>query len=247
MAAAVKVAVFAVFLRVLMEGLMPLAEFWRLALYILAIITMCLGNLLALHQMSLKRLLAYSSITHAGYLVLGLIAANAEAVSAILFYLIAYSAAVVGSLALVAAWATRRTDDVYLSDLRGLAERQPLAALALTLFMLSLIGFPITAGFIGKVLLFYAAYKAGYIALLVIAIVNTMVSVYYYLRVVQAMYLISREQPEEEGAEDTAKTAAPVSTVAWPYLTVALVSAVAVIVLGLLPRSLLVWLSTFSF
>ncbi|MCD6283206.1 NADH-quinone oxidoreductase subunit N [bacterium] len=246
MAAAVKVAVFAVFLRVLMEGLMPLAEFWRLALYVLAIITMCLGNLLALHQMSLKRLLAYSAITHAGYLVLGLIAANAEAVSAVLFYLIAYSAAVIGSLALVAAWATRRTDDVYISDLRGMAERQPLAALALTFFMLSLIGFPITAGFVGKVLLFYAAYKAGYIALLIIAIINTMVSVYYYLRVVQAMYFLPREQPED-AAEGGLKAAAPVSVVAWPYLTVALISAVAIVVLGLVPRSLLVWLSMCSF
>ena len=246
MAAAVKVAVFAVFLRVLMEGLMPLAEFWRLALYVLAIITMCLGNLLALHQMSLKRLLAYSAITHAGYLVLGLIAANAEAVSAVLFYLIAYSAAVIGSLALVAAWATRCTDDVYISDLRGMAERQPLAALALTFFMLSLIGFPITAGFVGKVLLFYAAYKAGYIALLIIAIINTMVSVYYYLRVVQAMYFLPREQPED-AAEGGLKAAAPVSVVAWPYLTVALISAVAIIVLGLVPRSLLVWLSMCSF
>jgi NADH-quinone oxidoreductase subunit N len=242
----VKLAVFAVFLRVLMEGMMPLAEYWRLGLYVLAVITMCLGNLLALHQMSLKRLLAYSSITHAGYLVLGLIAANAEAISAVLFYLLAYGAAIIGSLALVAAWAARGTDDVYMSDLRGAAERQPMAALALTLFMLSLIGFPITAGFIGKVLLFYAAYKAGYIALLTIAIINTMVSVYYYLRVVQAMYVLPREEPEKIG-EGTAKVTAKVSPVAWPYLTVALASAVVVLLLGLVPRSLLAWLSMCSF
>jgi NADH-quinone oxidoreductase subunit N len=245
MAAGVKLAVFAVFLRVLMEGVMPLEEFWRPALYVLAVITMCLGNLLALHQMSLKRLLAYSSITHAGYLVLGLMAANAEAISAVLFYLLAYGAAVIGSLALVAAWAAKNADDVYLSDLRGAGERHPLAALALTLFMLSLIGFPITAGFIGKLLLFYAAYKAGYIALLIIAIINTMVSVYYYLRVVQAMYVLPREEPAGTAAPE--ESAVAVTPVAWPYLTVALISAAAVLLLGLVPRSLLVWLSMYRF
>ncbi len=239
MATGVKLAVFAVLLRVLMEGFMPLSDYWRLALYVLAVVTMCLGNLLALHQMSLKRLLAYSSITHAGYLVLGLIAANNEAITAMLFYLIAYGVAVIGALALISAWASREQDDVYVSDLRGMAERQPMAALILTLFMLSLIGFPVTAGFIGKVVLFYAAYKAGYVGLLVIAIINSMVSVYYYLRVVQAMYML----PTPRGVEAGVTSARPPGAVAWPYMLVGAVGAILVIVLGVVPLSLLAWLN----
>ena len=249
MSGAVKLALFAVLIKVLLGGFADLDAFWKVLFIWLSAATMLGGNLLALHQMSLKRLLAYSSITHAGYLVLGLVAANAEAISAVLFYLLAYGAAVIGSLALVAAWAVRGTDDVYISDLRGAAERQPMAALALTLFMLSLIGFPITAGFIGKVLLFYAAYKAGYIALLIIAIINTMVSVYYYLRVVQAMYILPQEERAKpaEPAKSGGDAGGALSLVAWPYLTVVLVSAVVVLVLGLVPRSLLVWLSIYSF
>jgi len=245
MAAGVKLALFAVLLRLLMDGLMPLAEYWRCGFCVLAVLTMCLGNLLALHQMSLKRLLAYSSITHAGYLVLGLLAASGEAITGTLFYLIAYALAIIGTLALISAWVTRERDDVYMDDLRGLAGRQPLVALLLALFMLSLIGFPVTVGFIGKVVLFYAAYQAGFVALLVVAIVNTMVSVYYYLRVVQAMYLLPAGEsarprlPEPPGA-GSAPCPGPV---AWPYLVVSVAAAVAVIWLGVLPRALLAWLN----
>jgi len=239
MAAGVKLAIFAVFLRLLIDGFMPLADDWRIALSVLAVAGMILGNLLALHQMSLKRLLAYSSITHAGYLVLGLIAASPEAVSATLFYLIAYAATIIGVLALISGWAREGQDDVYLNDLRGMAVSQPLAALLVTIFMLSLIGFPLTAGFIGKLMLFYAAYKAGFIALLIIAVINTMVSVYYYLRVIQAMYLVPGE---EKGS-----TAPRLTVLAPVYTLVGGVAVLVVLLLGIVPRWLLALLSFYRF
>lgn len=240
MAAGVKLAIFAVFLRLLIDGFMPLASDWRIALSVLAVAGMVLGNLLALHQMSLKRLLAYSSITHAGYLVLGLVAANREAVAATLFYLIAYAATIVGVMALISGWAREDQDDVYMSDLRGMAARQPLAALLVTIFMLSLIGFPLTAGFIGKLMLFYAVYKAGFIALLVIAVINTMVSVYYYLRVIQAMYLVA----DEERAADNARPPAALAPV---YALVGGVTVLVVLFLGIVPRWLLTLLNFYRF
>jgi NADH-quinone oxidoreductase subunit N len=240
MAAGVKLAIFAVFLRLLIDGFMPLANDWRIALSVLAVTGMILGNLLALHQMSLKRLLAYSSITHAGYLVLGLVAANREAVSATLFYLIAYAATIVGVMALISGWAREDQDDVYMSDLRGMAASQPLAALLVTIFMLSLIGFPLTAGFIGKLMLFYAVYKAGFIALLVIAVINTMVSVYYYLRVIQAMYLVADEERAADGARQPVALA-PV------YALVGGVSVLIVLFLGIVPRWLLTLLNFYRF
>jgi len=239
MAAGVKLAIFAVFLRLLIDGFLPLADDWRIALSVLAVAGMILGNLLALHQMSLKRLLAYSSITHAGYLVLGLIAASPEAVSATLFYLIAYAATILGVLALISGWAREGQDDVYLNDLRGMAVSQPLAALLVTIFMLSLIGFPLTAGFIGKLMLFYAAYKAGFIALLIIAVINTMVSVYYYLRVIQAMYLVPGE---EKGS-----TAPRLTVLAPVYTLVGGVAVLVVLLLGIVPRWLLALLSFYRF
>ncbi len=239
MAAGVKLAIFAVFLRLLIDGFLPLADDWRIALSVLAVAGMILGNLLALHQMSLKRLLAYSSITHAGYLVLGLIAASPEAVSATLFYLIAYAATIIGVLALISGWAREGQDDVYLNDLRGMAVSQPLAALLVTIFMLSLIGFPLTAGFIGKLMLFYAAYKAGFIALLIIAVINTMVSVYYYLRVIQAMYLVPGE---EKGS-----TAPRLTVLAPVYTLVGGVAVLVVLLLGIVPRWLLALLSFYRF
>lgn len=231
MAAGVKLAVFAMFLRLLVVGFQPVDEHWRAALLVLAILTMTLGNLLALHQQSLKRLFAYSSIAHAGYLAIGLIAANREAQPAMLFYLIAYSAAVVGAFALVSAWSGEGRDDVFLDELNGYAERQPLPALAMLLFVLSLIGFPLTAGFIGKLMLFSAAYSAGYVALLIIALVNSAISVYYYLKVAQAMYLLPAR--ESSGGKMVAGKPSP------PYLWVALICAAVVIVLGIAPQALL--------
>ncbi len=231
MAAGVKIAVFAALLRLLAVGFQPVSEHWRAGIFVLAVLTMCLGNLLALHQLSLKRMLAYSSIAHAGYLAVGLVAANREAQLAMLFYLIAYAAATVGAFALISAWADGKRDDIYLGEMRGLSERQPLAALAMLLFLLSLIGFPLTAGFIGKLMLFSAAYAAGYIALLVVAVLNSIVSVYYYLRVAQAMFML----PAESGGAKSR----PAGIAGAPYLWVAVICAVAVLALGIAPRALL--------
>ena len=239
MAAGVKLAVFAMFLRLLVVGFQPVDEHWRAALLVISILTMTLGNLLALHQQSLKRLFAYSSIAHAGYLAVGLVAANREAQAAMLFYLIAYSAAVIGVFALISAWSNEGRDDVYLDELNGIAERHPLPALAMLLFVLSLIGFPLTAGFIGKLMLFSAAYSVGYIALLIVALLNSAVSVYYYLKVAQAMYLLpARESPGEKMIA---------GKLGLPYLWVALICAAVVIILGIAPQALLAILGTLAF
>ena len=159
----------------------------------LAVLTMSLGNLTALLQENVKRMLAYSSISHAGYLLIGVLAMSlvgAEARGPILFYLVSYTVTTIGAFAVVA-YVGRRGDERLLieDDWAGLAARHPGAALAMTVFMLSLAGVPPTAGFFGKFYVFRAALaKPGLTWLVVIAVANSLVSFYYYLRVVMTMY-----------------------------------------------------------
>ena len=155
----------------------------------LAIVTMVLGNLAALAQRNLKRLLAYSSIAHAGYLLAALVAAPALAGEAILFYLVAYAAVNLGAFGVIAALAKDGREPATVADLAGLAERRPALAAALTVFLVSLTGIPITAGFVGKFYLFSAAVASGWVVLALVGVLTSVVSAYYYLRVVVAMYM----------------------------------------------------------
>ncbi|MGH8677546.1 MAG: NADH-quinone oxidoreductase subunit N, partial [Burkholderiales bacterium] len=191
-------AAFAMTLRILTES-MPAMRIgggiagpsigWSVMLYVVAVLTMTWGNLAALTQSNLKRMLAYSSIAHAGYVLIGLVAGSPRGVTAALIYLMVYAFMQMGAFAIVVL--LRRGDVVgdELKDFNGLYFRRPFAALAMLFFMLSLGGIPPTAGFMGKFWLFSAAIESGYVWLAVIGVLNSAISLYYYVRIVVFMWL----------------------------------------------------------
>ena len=222
-----KAASFAMLIRIFMEGLPSLGAEWTALFWGLAVATMTVGNIAALTQSNLKRMLAYSSIAHAGYLLMGVVAGTQRGVAAMLVYLGVYLFMQLGAFAVVAAM--RRSDVVgdELKDLSGLSRRSPMMAFAMLFFMLSLGGIPPTAGFMGKVWLFGAAIDAGFVWLAVIAVANSAVSLYYYLRVVVFMWI----------NDETAPAASPLTL--GPAMTTALVVAVVgTVVFGLYPQFL---------
>ena len=197
MATAVKAAVFAAFVRVSVafygnQGFQLLGDFHGLlhnALWCLALLTMVVGNFVALMQTNLKRLLAYSAIAHTGYLLVGILAGPATGYAGILFYLVAYVAMNIGTFALLSLFSGKDDGALTVPGLVGLGKRHPVAAAALTVFLLSLGGFPPTAGFVAKYYLFSNALAAGETVLVLIAVLTSAVSVYYYLRLVVMMYM----------------------------------------------------------
>jgi NADH-quinone oxidoreductase subunit N len=200
MAAVVKGAAFAGALRVFGLGLggdfMPLGHMgWGGAFAVIAAITMTVGNLAALRQENVKRMLAYSSISHAGILLTGLVAVGLDpegpARAAILFYLAAYAVTTLGSFGLISWIGSREHERVLVDDWAGLAGRHPAAALAMTVFLLSLAGMPPTAGFFGKFIIFQSAMQVPdnqLLWLVVVGVLNSVISIFYYLRIVMAMY-----------------------------------------------------------
>ena len=220
-----KAASFAMLLRIFMIALPSMNADWKLLFEVLAIVTMTVGNLAALTQTNLKRMLAYSSIAHAGYLLMGVVAATPRGVAAMLIYLLVYAFMQLGAFAVIIMMRRRDMVGDELKDLSGLHFRHPFAAFAMLLFMLSLGGIPPTAGFMGKFWLFSAAIEAEYVWLAVIGVLNSAISLYYYIRIVVFMYL----KKETTGSEPTAS----------PALTLTLAAAVvATIVLGIYPRFL---------
>src|SRR5438067_11099439 len=220
-----KAASFAMLLRIFLEGLPSMNADWRLLFEVLSIVTMTVGNIAALTQTNVKRMLAYSSIAHAGYVLIGVVAGTPRGVSAMLIYLLIYSFMQLGAFALIVLMRRRDVVGDELKDFSGLSFRNPLAAFAMLLFMLSLGGIPPTAGFMGKFWLFGAAIDAGYYGLAVIGVLNSAISLYYYIRIVVFMYL----KKEAIGSEPVAS----------PSLTVALAVAIAAtLVLGVYPRIL---------
>ncbi|MCU1227152.1 MAG: dehydrogenase subunit, partial [Acidobacteria bacterium] len=184
-----KSAAFAVFARVFYTALHDFQVDWSNVLAVVAALSMIIGNFAAITQTSVKRMLAYSSIGHAGYVLLGVIALSPMGIQGILVYSIVYVFANLGIWATVLmlrrhGYATEEVD-----DFNGLAKRSPFWAFAMIVFLLSLGGIPPTAGFIGKYYLFYAAMQAGFGKLAVIAVLMSAVSMFYYLRLVMAMYL----------------------------------------------------------
>jgi NADH-quinone oxidoreductase subunit N len=228
-----KAASFAMALRILVESLPAMrlqgiagpAIGWAVMLYILAILTMTWGNLAALTQSNLKRMLAYSSIAHAGYVLIGLIAGSTRGVAAALIYLMIYAFMQLGAFAIITM--LRREDAVgdELKDLNGLYFRRPFAAVAMLFFMLSLGGVPPTAGFMGKFWLFSAAIESGYVWLAVIGVLNSAISIYYYVRIVVFMWL----KNEPTGSEPVINPA---------MATVLGVALAATLLLGVYPRPL---------
>jgi NADH-quinone oxidoreductase subunit N len=190
-----KAGAFAALIRVLMVALPGAQADWSALLWGVAALSMTLGNVVALAQSNLKRMLAYSSIAHVGYMLMGLVAGGAPGMGAILFYLLAYTFTTIGAFGVIALCARAGEEAVEVGDYAGLARRHPVLAATLALFLLSLIGIPPLAGFVAKFYLFGSAVRAGYIWLTVIAVLNSAVAAYYYLRVIVYMYM-----REPEGA-----------------------------------------------
>ena len=206
MAAASKVAGFAALLRLLDAVLYPLRWDWRPMVIGIAVLTMFVGSILAVVQEDLKRMLAYSSIAHAGFILTGVIAANDRGVSGALFYLATYGVTVLGAFAVISILSGRGEQRVRLTDYRGLFYGNPLLCAALTLFMFSLAGVPITAGFVGKLVVFGAAVEAGYAWLAVAGMLASAIAAFFYLRVLVVMYM---QEPEEDR---TVEQAGPLAT-----------------------------------
>lgn len=182
-----KAAGFAALLRILIYGFPAINELTPI-LWILAVLTMTVGNLLAIFQDNIKRMLAYSSIAHAGYILVALTAGGEGAVSSAIYYLLAYTFFNLGCFTIVTMIDSRAGSKALISEMKGLSKEYPFLAALLALFMLALAGFPPTAGFFGKFYVFSEAVKSNYIWLVVIAVMNSFVSVYYYFRVVVASY-----------------------------------------------------------
>jgi NADH-quinone oxidoreductase subunit N len=221
-----KAAGFAVLGRVFMIALISVKVDWAAILVPISILTMAVGNIVALSQTNIKRMLAYSSIAHAGYALLGIITANNEGLAAMMNYLMIYAFMNVGAFAVIIMLRSEgfKGDSIY--DYQGLSKTHPLAALLMLIFMFSLTGIPPTAGFIGKLYIFMSAINAGYTWLVVIAVIFSAISAYFYLRIVMYMYM---RDPKETVTLTTSFSNG-----------VALgITAVAVLFIGILPSSLL--------
>jgi NADH-quinone oxidoreductase subunit N len=192
-----KAAVFAALIRLVVAGMRAVQPDWTAVLWVLAALTMTVGNVVAIAQANLKRLLAYSSVAHVGYMLVGLVAGGPAGTGAVLFYLLAYTFTTVGTFGVITLCRRAGEEAVEVRDYAGLARRHPLLALALTLFLLSLVGIPPLAGFVAKFYLFGSAVQAGYVGLAVIAVLNSAIAAYYYLRVIVAMYM---QEPQGEAA-----------------------------------------------
>ncbi len=193
MAAATKVAGLVLMLRILVTAFPEQAEIWSVAVAVLAVCSLAIGNLAAIAQSDLKRLLAYSSVSHAGFLLIAIAADSTAGTEALLYYLIPYCAATVGAFAVVAAREREQGRAVTLSSLEGLGWERPFLGVAMWWFMLSMAGFPLTGGFLGKLFVFSAIYEAGWWWLVVIGVLATALSLAYYLNVVKALYMRSGE------------------------------------------------------
>jgi NADH-quinone oxidoreductase subunit N len=192
-----KAAVFAVLIRLLISAFRTLAPDTAVLFWALAALTMTVGNLVAVAQTNLKRMLAYSSIAHVGYMLVGLVAGGMPGASAVLFYLLAYVFTTAGTFGAITVCERAGHEAVEVGDYAGLGRRSPLLALVLSLFLLSLVGIPPLAGFVGKFYVFGSAVRAGYVWLAVIAVLNSAVAAYYYLRVIVFMYM---REPEDAPA-----------------------------------------------
>ena len=189
MSTGVKAAALAAFVRVFLSTLEPLESQWIPTLSAISALTMIVGSVLGLLQNNIKRMLAYSSIAHAGYMLLGIVAANSTGKAAVLFYLLAYAVANLGALGIVALLGTAEHPHDQLRDFAGLSRTHPGLAALMTVFLLSLGGFPPTAGFIGKWYIFEAAVQEGHYTLAILGVLSSVVAVFFYLRIVVMMYM----------------------------------------------------------
>jgi NADH-quinone oxidoreductase subunit N len=234
MSVAPKAAAFAMALRIFMEGLMPMSAYWADLLALVSLVTMVWGNVAAMLQTNVKRMLAYSSIAHAGYALIGLVAAGTmhtgQGVQATIFYLVAYTFMNLGAFTLILYLQRRGHAGDRLEDFSGLVHRHPAMAFIMIIFLLSLAGIPPTGGFVGKLQLFLAAVEAKRYILAAGGILTSVISLYYYFRIVYQMFL-KDEAPAEAGR------------LGFPLGAAVFVNLTATLVLGLYAQPLLVWLA----
>ena len=195
MAVGPKAAAFAAFFRFFTEAIPDLAPSWEILLCTIAVLSMVVGNLGAIMQTNIKRMLAFSSISHAGYLLIAVITKSPLAGSSLLFYMLAYSFTTFGAFGIIILLGRKGEENLELEGYSGLAYKHPLLALSMTVFLLSLGGLPPFAGFVAKFYIFSAAIEEGFVTLVIIAVLNSAVSFYYYLKVVVFMYM---KEPEGE-------------------------------------------------
>ena len=229
MSTGVKAAAFAAFVRVFLSGLEPLRGSWIDAIWLIAAATMIVGTVLGVVQSNVKRMLAYSSIAHGGYLLVALLAANDVGKGAVLFYLLTYAVANIGAFGVIGLLERADRPNDRLRDYAGLWNDHPALATLMTVFLLSLGGFPPMAGFIGKWYVFSAAVKAGYTGLAIIAVFTSVISVFFYLRIVVMMYMTPSDTPAQFPAVPRMAGAALV------------ISAILVFYLGILPSRVIAW------
>lgn len=227
MSVGAKAAGFLALLRILETAFPYWQAQWGFLLALLAVLTMSWGNMAALAQKSVKRMLAYSSIAHAGYITIGLAVAGRSGYSSVLFYLLCYVLMNIGAFAVVIALGRKGEPNEMLDDYAGLIQRKPLLAVTMALFMLALAGIPLTAGFLGKLYIFSSAVSQGYVWLAVVGVVNAVISAYFYLRVVARMFFSKAEA-------DAAPIAVPLPLT----LTLAL-TALTTVLLGVYPTPIL--------
>lgn len=194
MSTVVKIAAFAAFLRLFNYCFTPVSAYYEIILTAAAVATLLIGNITALYQQSVKRMLAYSGISHAGYLLIALVVMGASATSVVFFYSAAYAAASLIAFAVLTAVMENKEGRESFESFKGLAKNNPLLAICMSIAMLSLAGIPPLAGFFGKYFLFATAIKDGYLWLVLVAIFNSLISLYYYLRVIISMYSSYEEE-----------------------------------------------------
>jgi len=223
MAAGSKLGAFAALVRVL-SGFSALGSFWIPALSALAILTMFVGNFAALVQKDVKRILGYSSVANAGYVLVAIIAVGKDpklGYGTIVYFLLSYTLMTIGAFAVVTLMAKNGRESTRLQDLNGLWRRSPVAAVALVVFMASLIGIPPTAGFVGKFLIFFDALKTGLMPLAIVLAVNSIISIYYYMGIARAAFVADSEQLEPQTTK-----ASPAVTGVCAFCAVSILAAV---------------------
>jgi NADH-quinone oxidoreductase subunit N len=225
MAATVKIAAFGALLRVLYVGLGGMRWDWEPMLWIIAILTMLVGSIIAITQTDIKRMLAYSSIAQAGFILIGVLAVSPAGLASSLFYLIAYAFTTIGAFAVISMVRDASGEATHLSKWAGLSKRSPLVAAIFSLFMLALAGIPLTSGFVGKFGVFTAAIASGATWLVIVGVVASVIAAFFYVRVIVIMYF-------SDPTPDTASVVVPSA-----FTTIALAAAATVtIVLGIFPQ-----------
>ena len=228
MSAGPKAAAFAVFVRVFMTAFEPITSRWEPFVWSSALLTMIIGNFAALTQTNIKRLLAYSSIAHAGYVMVAVTAHNQIGIAAVMFYLAAYAFMNIGAFAVITHFSRQGEKFVNVEDLAGLGWKQPVTAGLFAIFLLSLIGVPLTGGFFGKFYIFKAALDAHLVWLAVLGLLNSAVAAYYYLRILVVMYM----QEPGEATLSVPPLSAGIRTTLWA-------AALGTLVLGIYPSLVL--------